>query len=222
MSDTTATPTPQQPLDKDWPVKIPTLLKWSKWVAFTLLLVIIVSKYNSMVGLNINVESAWAEVINQYTRRDALIPNMVEVTKGEAGFERSTLTAVTEARAKATSITLTPQTLNDPSAMAQFQKYQGDITTAMSRLMVASERYPELKSNQAFRDLRVQWEGTENRLAVARNRANKVIAEYNTYIATFPNNLIAGIASFHKKEQLTQNADQVQQPIRANFNEFTK
>jgi LemA protein len=203
-------------------VKIPVVKKTAKLLLLAFFLMYVAGKYNTMVGMNINVESSWAEVINQYTRRDALIPNMVEVTKGEAGFERSTLTAVTEARAKATSITLTPQTLNDPNAMAQFQKYQGDITTAMSRLMVASERYPELKSNQAFRDLRVQWEGTENRLAVARNRANKVIAEYNTYIATFPNNLIAGIASFTKKEQLLQNAEQVQQPIRANFNEFTK
>lgn len=219
MSDTTASTSP--PFN-NWPVKPPLLKKVAAWILGILLIFVVIGKYNTMITLSTETELAWSEVINQYTRRDALIPNMVEVTKGEAGFEKSTLTAVTEARAKATSINLTPQTLNDPNAMAQFQKYQGDITTAMSRLMVASERYPDLKANQAFRDLRVQWEGTENRLAVARNRANKVIAEYNVYISKFPNNLIAGLAPFTKKEQLLQNAEQVQQPIRADFSSLGK
>ena len=126
--------------------------------------------YNDFQRLDEQSKAAWSEVLNQYQRRADLIPNIVNTVKGEANFEQETLTKVVEARAKATSMQVTPETLNNPEAFAKFQAAQGELSSALSRLMVTVERYPDLKANQGFRDLRVQLEGTENRITVARNR----------------------------------------------------
>ena len=126
--------------------------------------------YNDFQRLDEQTKSAWSEVLNQYQRRADLVPNLVATVKGEANFEQETLTKVVEARAKATSMQVTPETLNNPEAFAKFQQVQGELSGALSRLMAVVERYPDLKANQSFRDLRVQLEGTENRITVARNR----------------------------------------------------
>lgn len=158
--------------------------------------------YQHLQRADIARQEAGGEVNNQYMRRNSLIPNLFEAVKGEANFEKSTLTAVIDARARATSITLTPQTLNDPKAMAQFSKYQGDLTTAMSRLMVASENYPTLQANQAFREFRTEWTGTENRCGTARNRLIKAIAAQNAIIrAEFPETLIAKFINMNEVPQ---------------------
>ena len=155
--------------------------------------------YNQFQSLDEQTKSAWAEVLNQYQRRADLVPNIVATVKGEAAFEQDTLTKVIEARAKATSIQVTPETLNDPAAFSKFQAAQGELGSALSRLMVVSERYPDLKANQGFRDLRVQLEGTENRITVARNRYIQTVQEYNVLARSFPNNLTAMIFGYKVK-----------------------
>ena len=135
--------------------------------------------YNDFQRLDEDSKSAWSEVLNQYQRRADLIPNIVNAVKGEANFEQETLTKVIEARAKATAMQVTPETLNNPEAFAKFQQAQGELSGALSRLMVVAERYPELKANQGFQDLRVTLEGTENRITVARNRYIDSIKQYN-------------------------------------------
>ncbi len=147
--------------------------------------------YNQFQSLDEQTKSAWSEVLNQYQRRADLVPNIVATVKGEAAFEQDTLTKVVEARAKATSIQVTPETLKDPAAFNKFQAAQGELGSALSRLMVVSERYPELKANQGFRDLRVQLEGTENRITVARNRYIQAVQAYNVLARSFPSNLTA-------------------------------
>ena len=159
--------------------------------------------YNDFQRLDESVKSAWAEVLNQYQRRADLIPNIVATVKGEANFEQETLTKVIEARAKATSIQVTPETLNNPEAFDKFQKAQGELSSALSRLMVVSEQYPNLKANQAFQDLRVQLEGTENRITVARNRYIKSVQDYNVLARQFPTNLTAMIFSYAVKPSFT-------------------
>ena len=155
--------------------------------------------YNTFQTLDEQTKSAWSEVLNQYQRRADLVPNIVATVKGEAQFEQDTLTKVIEARAKATSIQVTPETLNDPAAFAKFQAAQGELGSALSRLMVVSERYPDLKANQGFRDLRVQLEGTENRITVARNRYIQTVQEYNVLARSFPNNITAMIFGYKVK-----------------------
>ena len=147
--------------------------------------------YNEFQRLDEQVNASWSEVRNQYQRRADLIPNIVATVKGEANFEQETLTKVIEARSKATSIQATPELINDPAAFSKFQQAQGELSSALSRLMVVSEQYPNLKSNQGFQDLRVQLEGTENRITVARNRYIKSIADYNVLARSFPSNLTA-------------------------------
>ena len=159
--------------------------------------------YNNFQRLDEQVKAAWSEVLNQYQRRADLIPNIVATVKGEANFEQDTLTKVIEARAKATSIQATPETLNDPAAFDKFQQAQGELTGALSRLMVVIEQYPNLKANQAFQDLRVQLEGTENRITVARNRYIKTVAEYNVLARSFPTNLTAMVFSYKVKPSFT-------------------
>jgi LemA protein len=159
--------------------------------------------YNQFQRLDEEVKAAWAEVLNQYQRRADLIPNIVETVKGQTNFEQETLTKVVEARAKATSMQVTPETLNDPAAFNRFQQAQGELSGALSRLMVVVERYPELKANQAFQDLRVQLEGTENRITVARNRYIKTVAEYNTLARSFPQNLTAMLFGYEVKPNFT-------------------
>jgi len=147
--------------------------------------------YNDLQGLDENVKAAWSEVQNQYQRRADLIPNLVNVVKGYAAHERETLEAVTEARAKVGSVQVTPQTLNDPQSFKQFEEAQAGLTSALSRLMVVVEKYPDLKANQNFLDLQSQLEGTENRITVARKRYIDSVNEYNKMVRYFPTNLTA-------------------------------
>ena len=143
--------------------------------------------YNTIVTQDQAVTAAWSEVLNQYQRRADLIPNIVETVKGEANFEQTTLQNVIEARAKATAIQATPELVNNPQAFAQFTQAQSQLTSALSRLLVTVENYPNLKANAAFQDLRTQLEGTENRIAIARKRYIDAVAQYNTTIALLQN-----------------------------------
>lgn len=159
--------------------------------------------YNDFQRLDEVSKSAWSEVVNQYQRRADLIDNLVNTVKGEVDFEQETLTRVIEARAKATSIQVTPETLENPQAFQQFQAAQGELSSALSRLMVTVERYPDLKANQAFADLRVALEGTENRIAVARGRYIETVKDYNIKTREFPTVLTAKIFGYRAKENFT-------------------
>jgi LemA protein len=149
------------------------------------------------------VKAAWSEVVNQYQRRAELIPNLVATVKGFAAQEERVLVGVTEARAKATSIQLTPELLNNPEAFAKFQESQNQLTAALKTLLATVEAYPELKSNERFRDLQVQLEGTENRIAVARNRYIDAVKTYNVTVRSFPTNLTAKWFDFEVKPNFT-------------------
>lgn len=159
--------------------------------------------YNTIQTTDENVTATWKEVLNQYQRRNDLIPNLVSVVKGYAAHEKGTLEAITQARARAGSIQATPELLNDPKAMAKFQAAQGELGSALSRLLVISENYPLLKADKSFNDLMSQIEGAENRLAVARNRHIAAINEYNITVRTFPNNLTAMLFGHKTKESLS-------------------
>ena len=159
--------------------------------------------YNDFQRLDETTKSAWSEVVNQYQRRADLIDNLVNTVKGEAKFEQDTLNQVIAARAKATSIQVTPETLDNPEAFKQFQAAQGELSSALSRLMVTVERYSDLKANKAFADLRVALEGTENRIAVARNRYIEAVKEYNVLARSFPTNLTGMIFGYKPKENFT-------------------
>ena len=154
---------------------------------------------NQLVTLDQQVNQTWAQVQNQYQRRADLIPNLVETVKGFAAQERGVLEAVTQARARATGVQLTPEALNDPRAMERFQAAQRELSGALSRLLVTVERYPELKSNQNFLDLQKQLEGTENRIAVERKRFNDAVGAYNTRLRLFPGSIVARLAGFAPK-----------------------
>jgi len=174
--------------------------------------------YNDFQRLDEEVKAGWSEVLNQYQRRADLIPNIVASVKGEANFEQDTLTKVVQARASATAINATPELVNDPAAFEKFQKAQGELTGALSRLMVVAEQYPNLKANQAFQDLRVQLEGTENRITVARNRYIKTVADYNVLARSFPSNLTAMMFSYQVKPSFTvQNEAQISAPPTVSF-----
>ncbi len=153
--------------------------------------------YNSMVQKDETCSKAWANVENAYQRRMDLIPNLVKTVQGAADYEKGTLEAVIEARSKATSIQVDPNNLTEES-LAKFQAAQDQLSSALSRLMVVVERYPDLKANQNFLELQSELEGTENRIAVERNKFNETVNEYNTYIRRFPNNIVAGIFNFDK------------------------
>lgn len=159
-----------------------------------------VSKYNQLVSLNEEVNKAWSQVENQYQRRFDLIPNLVETVKGVANFEKETYIAVTEARAKVGQIQITPQLLEDPQAFERFQAAQDNLSSALSRLLVAVENYPQLKANENFLQLQAQLEGTENRISVERKRFNEAVQSYNTAIKRFPTNIIAGMFGFREKQ----------------------
>lgn len=154
--------------------------------------------YNTMVQKDENVEAQWANVQNAYQRRADLIPNLVNTVKGAANFEQETLTRVIEARAKATSVNISPDNLT-PENIERFQQAQGELSSALSRLLVSVERYPELKANQNFLELQAQLEGTENRISVERRKFNESVQDYNSYIRSFPRNFIAGMFDFEKK-----------------------
>ncbi len=156
------------------------------------------SNYNRMVELEEGVTAQWSQVENVYQRRADLIPNLVNTVKGYAAHEKETLEAVIEARSKATSTTISADNLN-PQMLQQFQQAQGELSSALSRLMVVVERYPDLKANQNFRDLQAQLEGTENRISTERHRFNESARGYNTFIRKFPKNLIANMFGFEKK-----------------------
>ena len=174
--------------------------------------------YNRFQTLDEQVKAAWSEVLNQYQRRSDLVPNIVATVKGEASFEQDTLVKVIEARSRATSIQATPELVNDPAAFDKFQKAQGELTGALSRLMVVAEQYPQLRANQAFQDLRVTLEGTENRITVARNRYIKTVEEYNVLARSFPSNLTAMVFGYKVKANFTvQNEAQISVPPVVNF-----
>jgi len=174
--------------------------------------------YNNFQTLDEQVKASWSEVLNQYQRRSDLIPNIVATVKGEASFEQDTLTKVIEARSRATSIQATPALVNDPDAFDKFQKAQGELTGALSRLMVVAEQYPQLKANQAFQDLRITLEGTENRITVARNKYIKTVEEYNVLARSFPSNLTAMVFGYKTKPNFTvQNEAQISTPPSVSF-----
>ena len=163
----------------------------------------IFSGINTMPRLDEKVKASWSQVENQYQRRADLIPNLVATVKGYAEHEQSTLEAVIQARANATKVTITPETINDPEALKKYEQAQGELSSALSKLMMVSEQYPNLKANQAFQDLRVQLEGTENRITVARNRYIKTVEQYNVLARSFPSNLTAMVFSYSVKPSFT-------------------
>jgi LemA protein len=154
---------------------------------------------NGLVRKQVAVDGAWSNVENVYQRRADLIPNLVETVKGVANFEKSTLTAVVEARAKATQIVLSPEVVNDPAKFRQFQAAQGELSSALARLLAVAENYPELKANQNFLELQSQLEGTENRIAVERRRFNETVQDYNTAVRVFPASIVASFRGFAPK-----------------------
>jgi len=158
-----------------------------------------VGVYNGLVRQQVAVDTAWSQVQNVYQRRMDLIPNLVETVKGAANFEKSTFTEVTEARAKASQMTLSPQILDDPAKFRQFQQAQGELSGALSRLLVTVENYPQLTASQNFRELQSQIEGSENRIAVERRNFNQAVQGYNTAIRVFPGSLVAGFFRFGPK-----------------------
>jgi LemA protein len=174
--------------------------------------------YNEIQSKDEAIKAAWSEVLSQYQRRADLIPNIVNTVKGEANFEQETLTRVIEARAKATSIQATPELVNDPAALQKFQQAQGELSSALSRLMVVVEKYPDLKTNAGFQDLRTQLEGTENRITVARNRYIKSTQDYNVLVRQFPVNLTAMVFGYKEKAQFAvENEAAISKPPTVDF-----
>ena len=174
--------------------------------------------YNTFQTTDEQVKAGWAEVINQYQRRADLIPNLVNTVKGEAKFEQDTLTKVIEARSRATAIQATPELINDPAAFQKFQQAQGELSGALSRLLVVTENYPNLRANQAFRDLQAQLEGTENRITVARNRYIKSVQDYNVTVRSFPSNLTAMVLGYKEKPNFTvENEKEIARPPSVSF-----
>jgi LemA protein len=174
--------------------------------------------YNAIQSQDEQIKAAWSEVLNQYQRRADLIPNLVNTVKGYAAQEQQVLLGVTEARAKVGSIQATPELVNDPEAFAKFQAAQGQLTSALSRLLVVTENYPQLKSDQNFRDLQAQLEGTENRITVARNRYIQAVQEYNVTVRSFPGNLTAMMFGYKPKPTFTvENEAAIAKPPSVDF-----
>lgn len=174
--------------------------------------------YNTFQTNDEQVKASWSEVVNQYQRRADLVPNLVNTVKGEAKFEQDTLARVIDARSKATSIQATPELVNDPVAFRKFQQAQGELTGALSRLLAVSENYPNLRSNQGFRDLQAQLEGTENRITVARNRYIKSVQDYNVTVRSFPTNLTAMVLGYKQKSNFTvENEKEISKPPSVGF-----
>jgi LemA protein len=170
-----------------------------RWLSLCAIMALSGCGYNAMQAQDEQIKAGWAEVLNQYQRRADLIPNLVNTVKGYAAHEQDVLTQVTEARAQVGSIKATPELINDPAAFAKFQQAQAQMTSALSRLLVVAENYPNLKADQSFRDLQAQLEGTENRITVARNRYIKAVQEYNTTVRSFPSNLTAMAFGYQTK-----------------------
>ena len=174
--------------------------------------------YNAMQTQDEQIKSAWSEVLNQYQRRADLIPNLVNTVKGYAAQESAVLLGVTQARAKVGSIQATPELVNDPAAFAKFQAAQGELSSALSRLLVVTENYPQLKSDQNFRDLQAQLEGTENRITVARNRYIQAVQNYNVTVRSFPGNLTAMIFGYKPKPNFAvENEAAISKPPSVDF-----
>jgi LemA protein len=174
--------------------------------------------YNAMQTQDEQIKAAWSEVLNQYQRRADLIPNLVNTVKGYAAQESSVLLGVTQARAKVGSIQATPELVNDPAAFAKFQAAQGELSSALSRLLVVTENYPQLKSDQNFRDLQAQLEGTENRITVARNRYIQAVQSYNVTVRSFPGNLTAMIFGYKPKPNFAvENEATISKPPSVDF-----
>jgi LemA protein len=174
--------------------------------------------YNTMQSQDEQIKSAWSEVLNQYQRRADLIPNLVNTVKGYAAQESSVLLGVTEARAKVGSIQATPELVNDPAAFAKFQAAQRELSSALSRLLVVTENYPQLKSDQNFRDLQAQLEGTENRITVARNRYIEAVKDYNVTVRSFPGNLTAMMFGYKPKPNFAvENEAAISKPPSVDF-----
>jgi LemA protein len=174
--------------------------------------------YNTLQSGDEQVKASWSEVVNQYQRRADLVPNLVNTVKGYAAHEKEVLTQVAEARSRAGAIQVTPELLNDPAAFARFQQAQGQLTGALSKLIAVSENYPQLKADAGFRDLQAQLEGTENRIAVARNRYIKAVQDYNVTVRTFPTNLVAKMFGHSVKPNFTvENERAISTPPTVNF-----
>lgn len=174
--------------------------------------------YNAFQSLDEETVASWAEVLNQYQRRADLIPNLVKTVKGYAAHEKDVFTEVTNARASVGGIQMTPELLNDPEAMAKFQAAQGQMTSALSRLMLVAENYPDLKANKVFQDLQAQLEGTENRITVARNRYIGTVKDFNVKVRSFPTNLTAMIFGYDKKATFTvENEEAISAPPAVEF-----
>ena len=174
--------------------------------------------YNTLQQQDEQIKASWSEVVNQYQRRADLIPNLVNTVKGYAQQEKDVLLGVTNARARVGSIQATPELLNDPQAFARFQAAQGELTGALSRLLLVAENYPQLKSDANFRDLQAQLEGTENRITVARNRYIKSVQEYNVTVRSFPSNLTAMVFGHKEKPQFTvENEREIARPPTVDF-----
>jgi LemA protein len=174
--------------------------------------------YNTLQSQDEQVKAAWSEVVNQYQRRADLIPNLVATVKGFASQEQQVLLGVTNARAKVGSVQVTPETVNDPKALQQFAQAQGELTGALSRLLVVAENYPQLKSDKNFLELQAQLEGTENRITVARNRFIQATQQYNTTVRSFPSNLTAMMFGHKEKPQFAvENEKAIAQPPKVDF-----
>ena len=174
--------------------------------------------YNTLQSTDEQIKAGWSEVLNQYQRRADLVPNLVNVVKGYAAHEKEVLTQVTEARARVGSIQATPELINDEQAFAKFQQAQAQMTSALSRLLAVSERYPQLKADGVFRDLQAQLEGTENRITVARNRYIKAVQEYNVTVRSFPSNLTAMMFGFKTKPNFSvENEKEISTAPRVDF-----
>ena len=196
-------------------------------LAYTFLLLIALSLggcgYNTLQSTDEQVKASWAEVLNQYQRRADLVPNLVNTVKGFAQQEKDVLLGVTNARSKVGAIQATPELINDPQAFAKFQQAQGELTSALSRLLVVAENYPQLKSDANFRDLQAQLEGTENRITVARNRYIKAVQEYNVTVRSFPSNLTAMLFGFQVKPSFTvENEKEIAKPPKVDFTPASK
>ena len=195
---------------------------WNKLVPLALLLTITLGLsgcgYNQFQSLDEDAKASWSEVLNQYQRRADLVPNLVATVKGYAEHEEKVLTEVADARSKVGSIQVTKEVLNDPEAFAKFQAAQGQLTSALSRLMAVAENYPNLKADQGFRDLQAQLEGTENRVTVARNRFIDSVKNYNVAVRSFPNNLTAMMFGYKAKPSFTvENEKQISTAPKVEF-----
>ena len=194
-------------------------MRWMKWIALALLLPALTGcGYNSIQQKDEAVKAGWSEVLNQYQRRADLVPNLVNTVKGYASQEERVLTEVTNARARVGGVSITAEQASDPAKLAEFQKAQGELSGALSRLLVVSENYPDLKSNQNFLELQSQLEGTENRITVARNRYIQTVQDYNTYVRSFPQNLTAMVFGYKQKPNFTvENEAQISEAPTVDF-----